>query len=159
MKRSLAFWGIALGLGLAAACAGCATDVPYGDAHYSRVYESYGYGYGYPGYVAYPVYGYAGRGRVVYHHDYHDRDHWRGHDWHDRNHGAGHGGWHGHDSHWHGPPPGAHFHPAYHHGSAPRPGWHDASRGHGFGHHWHGHAGYHGHSGGPSGHGASPRAR
>ncbi len=98
-------------LALALTGVGCTTYSPYGHVGYGRVYESYGYGY--PGYVAYPVYGYGYRypaHRYIGHRDDDhwrgDRDHWRDHreihrdrDWRRDEHGGHdrfHGDWRAH---------------------------------------------------------------
>ncbi|WP_109992603.1 hypothetical protein [Salinisphaera sp. LB1] len=71
---------------LALAGAGCAPASLDGRVGYGRIYQSYGYGYGYPGYATYPLYGYGDRdpvdrraGHREYGHWPGDRDRWRDH--------------------------------------------------------------------------------
>ncbi|MGB7757544.1 MAG: hypothetical protein WBL23_15935 [Salinisphaera sp.] len=66
-------------LALALTGVGCTTYSPYGSVGYSRVYQSYGYGY--PGYVAYPVYGDGYSYPIPRHSEHREYNHWRSDRW------------------------------------------------------------------------------
>lgn len=61
-------------LALALTGTGCTIYPPNGHVGYGAVYESYGYGY--PGYVAYPVYEYGYSYPIHRYGDRRDDDHW-----------------------------------------------------------------------------------